>query len=98
MVITVVDRVVDSDVGYSLKYLFQHQYNFLLLLQDRQTVLLVNTATNTQLHEHFLHLFGEEFLDALIAETNLLEEKILSKVYLSVGNLSVIKNFYGFNN
>ena len=46
-----------------LQILFQHPYNFLLLIpQDSKTVLP---------HEYFLHLFGEEFLDVLTAETNL---------------------------
>ena len=35
-----------------------------------------------QPHEYFLHLFGKEHLDAFIAETNLLEGKILSKGHL----------------
>ena len=48
--------------------------------------------------DYFLHLFGEEFLDALIAETNLLEGKTLSKGHLawkllSNGKLSVIRKF-----
>ena len=44
--------------------------------------MLVNTAANTQPHESFLHLFGEEFLDALEAKTNLLEGKFLSGGHL----------------
>ena len=31
---------------------------------------------------YFLHLFGKQFSDAVIAETNLLEGKILSKCHL----------------
>lgn len=48
----VVERVVDSDLGYIFKYLFQHQYKFLLLLQDSYTV-LVNIVRNTQPYEYF---------------------------------------------
>ena len=79
---------MDPDLGYSFKYLFQQQYNFLLLLKERYTV-LANTATNTQPHEYFLHLFGEEFLDALIAETNLLEGKVAHKELLVFWGLTI---------
>ena len=41
-------------------------------------------------HEYFLHLFGEEFLDTVIADTNLYaERKIISK-----GNLGSSSQFH----
>ena len=66
MVKTVVDRVVwilNLDKASSL---YSNTNIILLILQDRQTVLM-HTAANTQSHEYFLHLFGEEFLDAVTA-------------------------------
>ena len=37
-------------------------------------------SIDSKLHEYFLHLFGEEFLDTVIADTNLYaERKITSK-------------------
>ena len=51
---------------------------------------------------YFLNLSGEEFLDGLIAEKNLLEEKLFSNVSLEVAlglineNLPTIKNFKDF--
>ena len=51
MVKTVVDTV--------LQILFQHQYNFpLLILQERQTALCIE---DSQLYKYFLHLFDKQF-------------------------------------
>ena len=43
---------------------------------------------DSQSHEYFFHLFGKELLEAFIAETNLLEGQILSKVHLVEVGLS----------
>ena len=42
----------------------------------------MNTVTNIQPHEYFLHLFSGEFLGPLKAETNLLVGKIFLKGHL----------------
>ena len=62
-------------------------------------------SEDSQPHEYFLHLFGEEVLDTLKAKINFLERKILLKGHLgscscSVGNLSIIKKIiiFCFNN
>ena len=61
-----------------LEILFRHrQYNFPVNTPGK-----VDCNMNSQPHEYFLHLFGKEFLDAIIAETNLLEGTILSKDHL----------------
>ena len=44
----------------------------------------MNAVTNTGPHDYFLRLSGEEFFNALIAEANLLDEKLLSKGHLEV--------------
>ena len=78
LVKTVIERIVDSDLGSSLKY----------CSNTANTTFPVNTPgkvdcnMNSQPHEYFLHLFGKEFLDAIIAETNLLAGTILSKYHL----------------
>ena len=55
---------------------------------------------DSQSHEYFFHLFGKELLEAFIAETNLLEGQILSKVHLVEVALSWkpkrVKNIYYF--
>ena len=66
-------------VEIELQILFQHEYNLLLLILQKGEIAL--WSEDSQPHKYFLHLFGKQFLDAFIAETNLLEEKILSKGY-----------------
>ena len=57
------------------------QIHFLLLiLHEKQTALWIE---DRQPHEYLLHLFGKEFLDAFIAETNSLDGHLL-KVTLEV--------------
>ena len=47
-------------------------------------------SKDSKTHEYFLHLFGEEFLDTVIADTNLYaERKIISK-----GNLGSSPRFH----
>ena len=47
-------------------------------------------SKDSKTHEYFLHLFGEEFLDTVIADTNLYaERKIISK-----GNLGSSSRFH----
>ena len=56
-------------------------------------------SKDSKLHEYFLHLFGDKFLDTVIADTNLYaEKKITSKVNLNHldfvnGNLQIMKSF-----
>ena len=56
-------------------------------------------SKDSKLHEYFLHLFGDKFLDTVIADTNLYaEKKITPKVNLNHldfvnGNLQIMKSF-----
>ena len=73
MLKTVVERIVDSDLRSSLKYC-------------SNTIQLspVNTPGKLDPHEYSLQFFCKNFLDAFIAETNLLVEEFFRKVILEV--------------
>ena len=46
---------------------------------------------DSQPHEYFLHLFGKQFLDTFIAETNLFKGKIIPKDHL--GSCSQLETY-----
>ena len=63
-----------------------------------QEGLIALWSEDSQPHRYFLHLFGTQFLDAFIAETNLLEEKTFLKDHLgSCSRLQTYKPRRTFN-
>ena len=48
--------------------------------KDFEKIQVDSVSENSQPHEYYLHLFGEEFLDALIAETNISPWELLSEM------------------
>ena len=85
---TVVDRIVDLRIQIldQAWNIVQTPIQFFPVNALRKVELWIE---NSEPHKCFLHLFGKDFLDAFIAETNLLEGKLLLKWHL--GSCSWLK-------
>ena len=62
--------------------------------KDSEKIQVDSVSENSQPHEYYLHLFGEEFLDALIAETNISPWELLSEMetYQSSRTVSIFRS------
>ena len=61
--------------------------------KDSEKIQVDSVSENSQPHEYYLHLFGEEFLDTLIAETNISPWELLSEMetYQSSRTVSIFR-------